>query len=403
MGRIMVSYQWIFLFVSIFVSEQTWFAVAVMQIIWGCAVWFHNTIIYSYLPELSDDEGTMRDFTKCFAALSYIAMIIYMGAITGASAAMGYLGDDEENKTTLDDEIKTASLAQAVSFSITVIGLGTAWWCLFEKRPAMRRVQEGESTWTSGFLQVGRTVREIAKNHIALKWFYISIMWSDPAIMALTILAITFLTDQLEFTAAENGTAMLLMMMFAVPGSLMGSWITNKSNAVISSMVAVVILIVTTVVVAIELQGAGQQTETYILSAFWGVGTGWKWMCDRMVLWLVLPPGQNAELMGIYVFFRQILAWLPMLVFTVLNEKDVSMRIGIASLNIYFALSFLSLIRVQQTRRERIPTSDLPQQAHQGEELSDTSHGEFSGPLGHSATEATQTQPRIEVGPVENS
>jgi len=325
-----------------------------------------------------------------------------MGAITGASAAMGYLEDEGENATTLDDEIKTASLAQTVSLCMTVIGLGTAWWCLFEKRPAMRQIQDGESVWTSGFLQVGRTVREIMKNHLALKWFYISIMWSDPAIMALTILAITFLTDQLEFTAAENGTAMILMMIFAVPGSLMGSWVTKKSNAVISSMVAVVIMIVTTVVVAIELEGPGQQTETYILSAFWGVGTGWKWMCDRMVLWLVLPPGQNAELMGIYVFFRQILAWLPMLVFTILNEKDVSMRIGIATLNIYFALCFLSLIRVQQTRQERIPTSVLPEQANQnGEELSDTSHGEFSGPLGHSASEAIETQPSMMVGQVE--
>jgi MFS-type transporter involved in bile tolerance (Atg22 family) len=353
LGRILVTFFCAFIFITIFISENTWFPIAILQMVWGFTVWFQNMITYSYLPDLTDEEAIMNEYTRAFAALSYTAMIVYMGGITGATAAMGYM-NEEENRSTLDDEIKTARLAQSVSFTICVIGLSIAWGLLFKKRPAIRILQEGQSIWTSGFRQVVRTVVQIYKIHIPLKWFYISIMFCDPAMMALTILAITFLTDQLQFKAQENGTAMLIMMLLAVPGSYVGSWMTERSDAVISSMVAVVLLIANTVAVAIVLKGPGQQMETYILAGGWGLGTGWKWMCDRMVLLTVLPPGQNAELMGVYVFFRQVIAWLPMLVFTVLNERDISQRIGIATLNVYFILAFLALCRVLVSRKHAV-------------------------------------------------
>ena len=345
LGRILVSFFCTFLFVTIFVSEDTWFPIAILQIIWGFFVWFQNMITYSYLPDLTKVESIMIEYTRSFAALSYISMVLYTGCVIGAKAGMGYM-DEAENSATLEDDTNTARLAQSLSFAISIIGLGIAWGCLFKKRPAIRILQEGQSIWTSGFRQVAKTVREINLHHVRLKWFYISIMFCDPAIMALTILSITFLTDQLQFSAQENGTAMLVMMLCAVPGAYIGGWVTRKFNAVLSSMAAIILLIATTIAVSIVLSGGGQQLETYILAGGWGMGTGWKWMCDRMVLLLVIPPGQNAELMGIYVFFRQIIAWLPKLVFTILNERDVSQRIGMATLNIYFLLAFLALCRV---------------------------------------------------------
>jgi len=357
-GRIFVSFFCCFLFISIFVSENTWFAIAILQTIWGFTVWFQNMVTYSYLPDLTDDQDIMREFTRSFAALSYGAMILYMASVTGIRAGLGYL-DEDENRGSLDDEIKTAQLSQSISFCVASIGLTVAWGFLFQARPVLRPLQQGKSLWSAGFYQVAKTVKKINSHHIRLKWFYISVMFCDPAMMALTILSITFLTDQLQFSAQENGTAMLIMMVCAIPGTYVGSWFIRKFDAVISSMIAVLVLIATTTAVSIILKGPGQQTETYILAAGWGVGTGWKWMCDRMVLLLVLPPGQNAELMGVYVFFRQVIAWLPKLVFTVLNEKDISQRIGLATLNAYFVLGLASLGRLNMLSNFAPVTSEI--------------------------------------------
>ena len=92
--------------------------------------------------------------------------------------------------------------------------------------------------------------------------------------------------------------------------------------------------------------------DTFIdlIAVGWGLGTGQKWASDRMVLLLVLPPDQNAELMGIYVFFRQVLSWLPPLVFTILNERGVEQRYGILTLTIYFVLSFLACIQILRSK-----------------------------------------------------
>mmetsp|Transcript_3295 Transcript_3295/g.5986 ORF Transcript_3295/g.5986 Transcript_3295/m.5986 type:complete len:404 (-) Transcript_3295:420-1631(-) len=317
-------------------------------------------ISYSYLPDLTTDKAIMNQYTKQFAACSYVSMVLYTAIVVGVTAALGLMsnndeGDEQQEQDQIDNEVATARLAQSVSFALCMIGLPVAWGCLFGKRPPLRILTEQDqqlSLCWLGLIQLRNTIREIWNRHLRLKWFYISIMFSDPAIMALTILAITFLTDTLQFNAQQNGTAMLIMMLAAVPGAYLGAWITKRTNhnAVLSSMVALTILIVTTILVAVFLDGPGKQTITYILAVGWGLGTGQKWASDRMVLLLVLPPGQNAELMGIYTFFRQVLSWLPPLVFTILNEEGVQQRYGMATLIVYFVLSFLACIQILRSK-----------------------------------------------------
>ena len=43
--------------------------------------------------------------------------------------------------------------------------------------------------------------------------------------------------------------------------------------------------------------------------------------------------------MGAYLFFGQILAWLPPLVFTALNEAGISIRINMLSLLVFWFIS----------------------------------------------------------------
>lgn len=57
----------------------------------------------------------------------------------------------------------------------------------------------------------------------------------------------------------------------------------------------------------------------------------------------IIPKNKDAELMGAYLFFGQILAWLPPLVFTALNEAGVSIRISMLSLLIFWFISVICL------------------------------------------------------------
>lgn len=162
----------------------------------------------------------------------------------------------------------------------------------------------------------------------------------------LTVLAITYMTDQLQFSGSENGIAILIMLISSVPGGLLSGRFSARFNPIRSSMVAVSILTINTALVAIFLKGPDQATGAYILAIGWGLGTGWKWTCDRLLFARIVPGGQNVELSGGYVFFRQVLTWLPPLVFTIMNEADISLRWAILSLDVFFILGLLAYYRV---------------------------------------------------------
>ncbi len=54
-----------------------------------------------------------------------------------------------------------------------------------------------------------------------------------------------------------------------------------------------------------------------------------------------MPKGQEAELAGFHLYCTQILAWLPPLIFTIMNEKGLSLSWGGVHLNIYLFVAIL--------------------------------------------------------------
>ena len=164
---------------------------------------------------------------------------------------------------------------------------------------------------------------------------------SDGGLQALATVAITYLTDQLQFSARENGIAMLLMLCGSVPGASISNFFSRRLDPIRSSKLGLVLMIVTTALFSILVTGPGQYLRTYVLSFLWGTGVGWKWTCDKLTASSVIPEGQDTELMGVFLFAGQCLSWLPPLVFTAINEAGVSQRVGIASLDVYLVISLI--------------------------------------------------------------
>jgi MFS-type transporter involved in bile tolerance (Atg22 family) len=151
------------------------------------------------------------------------------------------------------------------------------------------------------------------------------------------------MTDQLHFSSTETGIVVLLVLVGSIPGALMASRVASWWDPVRSAMAASIVLILNTLTEAIVLKGPGQQMEAYFFSIVWGIGTGWKWTNDRMLASILIPNGQDAELMGTYLFASQCLTWVPPLVFTLMNELGVSQRVGIGTFSIYYGIGTLAL------------------------------------------------------------
>jgi MFS-type transporter involved in bile tolerance (Atg22 family) len=332
-GRITSFFTCALLLPQIFVNQHTWFAIAIIQFIGIFIGWGEQVAAYAYLPDLTNDSIILNGFIRTFTALTFSSMSLYLAITVALASALGIDNSD----------VDTAQLGMAIAFVITALTLGGAWGVLFEKRPAARILPPQKSLWTASFGQLYATTKNICKKYSALKWFYLSISMSDAAILSLASFLVTFFTNQLNMSASENGIAVLILLFASAPGAFLAAWFTAKFDPIRSAMMALFIAIVTTVVAAGVLKQPGQQGASYILSIGWGVAVGWKWTCDRFVAATIIPKGQDAELMGLYLSAGQILTWLPPLLYTVLNEAGVSQRISLGTLAVYWSLAWVCL------------------------------------------------------------
>ncbi len=346
-GRIVSCLFTVLILPTIFLNEDNFFAIAIIQVMISFTGWAQTAITYAYLPELTTNELLLNDYTKSFTMSSFGAMVVYLGVVIGVLEASGYG----------DDDLLTNQVAMSVAFCVNVCLLSYSWGYLFGQRDRMHQLPSDKWLWTAGFIQLYNTGQHIAKNYRALKWFFLSISMSDAGLQALATIAITYLADQLQFTAQENGIAIGCMLLGSVPGAMIANFATRVIDPIKSSIASLILLILITALFAGFLKGPGQHLETFILAFMWGIGTGWKWTCDRLVASCIIPEGQDAELMGFYLFSGQSLSWIPPLVFTAINESGVSQRVGVATLDIFFVLAMVCYLRMGGYAKARTEVS----------------------------------------------
>lgn len=253
MGRAMSVAFLAFLLGTGFLEESNWFGITLSFTAMGFVGLFQSMVLYSYLPEITDDEAKLIRYTRTFSMGQFGGMVLFLAIVVGLSSGLY-----ERDKTTLDDEIHTARLSQSIIFGVGFVLLGVAWGCLFEKRQPARILQDGESAWSGGCHQLYNTAIKVHRHYPTLQWFFIGIALGDAATSALLVMGITFLAEVLEFSGAQNGTAIVIMMISCIPGGILSSWWSRRFNPVSSTIAALVVLFVNTTLVATILNGPHQ-------------------------------------------------------------------------------------------------------------------------------------------------
>jgi MFS-type transporter involved in bile tolerance (Atg22 family) len=332
-GKITTALFLLFTAPQLFLSAKNWFVMAIFQVCVSIFGWAQTAITYAYLPELTPDELALNDYTKSYTMLWFLGMVVYL-AVTIAGVSIAGYGDDD---------LIMARVGAGLALVIATPLLYLAWWKFFQPRQALHKLRDDQRLWSAGFIQLYRTAINIAKNYRSLRWFYMAISLSDAGLQALVTIVITVNTDTLQFTSRENAIAIMCILLGSIPGAVLANCVTRRYNPLNSSMAALVLLMVVTAFFAGFITGPGEQSKllVYLLGVGWGMGVGWKWTCDRMVASSIIPAGQDAELMGFFLFSGQVFSWVPPLVFTAINESNVSQQIGVATLNAYFSLSFV--------------------------------------------------------------
>jgi UMF1 family MFS transporter len=317
------------------IMEDYWLIAAMLQIIVAFSYTVHLCAVYAYLPELTTNHEKLSQYATRFSASQYI------GSITFLLLMVGILSTVNRN-----NRFRSSLLSQTLVFIICSICFGYAWTRLFRSRPASQKVPENRSLVSAGFWKIYRTSQTILLHHSAIKWFLLSAAFTQGAATTFSTIAITYMTEQLGFSPRENGIAILILLLFGVPGTRIAAVLTKSFNPVVSLQANLIFWIFSISLASLFLYEPGQQVTAYFFAMIWGISIGWVYPTEKTLYVTIIPRGQEAELMGTYICACQMLSWLPPLIFTVMNEMGFSMRIGLLTLSFYFFISFLVLFCV---------------------------------------------------------
>lgn len=198
-------------------------------------------------------------------------------------------------------------------------------------------------------------------------------------------------------SGTEIGIVFLTTLLASVPGSKLGSIVTNRTNPNTSWKISLSVFSIVTFGGAFALSGPDRSYLAYVWGVMWGVILGWFYSTENLFFSMVLPKGQEAELTGFFVYCTQILVWLPPLVFSAMIEAGVKQTWGLMSLIIFFviAIGFLSLVAPwPEVLEESAKTVDveLVKVEGQDEEAAEEQPGPLSSGAKLAIVQASRTQ-----------
>eukprot|EP00986_Skeletonema_menzelii_P005784 scaffold2144_cov149-Skeletonema_menzelii.AAC.4 len=317
--------------IEIFVSKSTWFFISILQVLNYVLYQAHLCAAYAYTAELSTNPNEQTIYNARFQTVNYFSMLTFLIVVTLTSSLLN-VGD-----------IGQARVSQTLAFIICSLVFGFAWRWFFHPRPALRQVPPNGTLLTAGFRKLARTSSEILQHWAPLRYFLLSVMLSESATAALSTISTTYMIHVLNMNGSQIGTVFLCVFVAGIPGSKLGGMIGLKINPLRSALLCLVVFIINTTLAACIMTGEESQHIMYLFAAVWGVCLGWLHPTNAALYCTIIPRGQESELMGLYLFSGLVFSWVPPFLFTFLNEVGASMRIGLASLNLFFAGGFLFL------------------------------------------------------------
>jgi UMF1 family MFS transporter len=101
-----------------------------------------------------------------------------------------------------------------------------------------------------------------------------------------------------------------------------------------------------TALMSVFVRGPEQLHLFYLLSAAIGVIFGWLVATERVLFCTLAPVGQEAEMMGLILCVHSAAAWLPPLLFSVINEAGFSLQWALASQDVIYGLAIVTSLGV---------------------------------------------------------
>lgn len=246
----------------ILMNEDTWFALAILQIFKAVFFYMHVTTLYAYSSELSDDAKVQSNYQSYFYRTMFVGMIIYMFEVLLPSRIIQ--GDTADN-------VQTARFAMGFAILMSLPCFFISWYFFLGDRPPLSRVPEGRTLLTTGFIQLWNTSKMIKKELPDVGYFLIALLFSEAADAAFPLVAVTYLNQYLGFDAIEIGYIIAIILAGGYPGAWFGSKLSTKVNPINSIKICLAFDMGLIVLQSLTL-GPENKNLMYFYAVLWGLG-----------------------------------------------------------------------------------------------------------------------------------
>jgi len=325
-----------------FVSKENWIIMLVLQIFSSLLLEVEYCIVLAYIPELTNDEEKLSHYNVIFATVYNVTVLLFLVGMTVATILF----------EGVNDKIIAARIAMMVTFVLQLIFYSYSWtWLFGPNTPRKNSKKEGNfnilNFISSGLKHVGQTICKIFKQRREVKWCLISRAFTQAANIGFVAAILSYLTDVIHISSRNLGIATLILLATAILGNQVSIPVSKCLNPLRSLQICLFIWCCFSATLSFLVYEPGHETRLFFLTLIWGISTGWKEPTEKTLWCQLVPQSSTTEMMGLFLFFSQILAWLPPLVFTALNEAGgVGIQIALSSFGVYFLIGIGCLFLV---------------------------------------------------------
>jgi hypothetical protein len=253
-------------------------------------------------------------------------------------------------------KVQTGQIGQVISSVVLTITFPLVYRYFPETPPRRKRKPNTSLLW-QGFQQNYETCKAISKNHKPLKWFLITVVLAEAGTTPLVPVMITVTSQVWAYDAGAIGTLFFIALLGTIPGVTIASMLCRRCNAQIALRNFLLLFAIGTLTATFVMEATKHErgstsdnnddndTPTYIgfiFSGMWGLLLGGFFTIEQVYFSACLPPEQETELSGFYVYCTIILTWVPTLIGSVMLEAGTSAAFILLPLVGFQFLAFVS-------------------------------------------------------------
>ena len=328
------------------IGPATWLACTVLLTMAGLMFEFSSTAETAYLPELAADARGTTKLTAQAIALIHSSELATAVAVLAGAAALKM------------SEVGRAQFGSAFGGGASLL---ISLYCLAKLRPraAAQRLPDSArgSIIRGGYKVLARTAKGILREYPQTWRFLLGHCFFAAGTNAVITISTTYMIEFLDFSGNDVAAAIAFALLMGLPGAAFANWLGKKMDIQKVTLVTLAVWMVSTGVAPWVMKRGAPFGVALVFAGVWGMGFGMVFTAPKTLFVMMIPGAREAEFIGIYNFCGKVLAWLPPLVFTIINEATDGKKLDIAfaSLFLFYLVGFLFVCSVDYgAAREKV-------------------------------------------------